>query len=188
MKFEKRLKLLSYDSIVRRKRVMMKKDYVLSFPDGTINAKKGDEIDIPMWQAEYLKSIGVADIKDEEVDINYINTYHFREKKNQAPNQLTSLPQDFYIKIGNLIKNLDNAIAKTPTHMLINDREVAEKNFIELSENRLLKIIRLSQTNGDDLKDRMTPEEVLVYVMIKDIISSWKNYVLSLSKGLMGVE
>jgi len=72
--------------------------------------------------------------------------------------------------------------------MLINDREVAEKNFIELSENRLLKIIRLSQTNGDDLKDRMTPEEVLVYVMIKDIISSWKNYVLSLSKGLMEVE
>lgn len=183
MKFDKRLKLLSYDSLVRHTKVMMKKDYLLQLPGGSINAKKGDEIDLPRWHAEYLKNIGVVEIKDEEIDINYINTYHFREKRNSAPNQLTSLPQDFYIKVSNFIKNLDAAISQSPTHMLINDREVAEKNFIELSENRLLKIIRLSQTNGDDLKDKMTPEEVLIYTMSKEIITSWRNYIMSLSKG-----
>ena len=166
----------------------MKKDYVLSLSGGTINAKKGDEIDLPRWQAEYLESIDVAEIKEEEVDINYLNSYHFREKRNQAPSQLSSLPQDFYIKIGNFIKSLDDAISQSPTHMLINDREAAEKNFIELSENRLLKLIRLSQTNGDDLRDRMTPEEFLVYFTIKNIVSSWRSYILNLSRGKMSNE
>ncbi|AFZ70414.1 GINS complex subunit Sld5 [Caldisphaera lagunensis DSM 15908] len=161
----------------------MKKDYILSLSGGTINAKKGDEIDLPRWQALYLKSIDVADIKEEEVDINYLNSYHFKEKRNQAPNQLSPLPQDFYIKISSFIKSLDKAISQNPTHMLINDREAAEKNFIELSESRLLKLIRLSQTNGDDLRDRMTPEEFLIYSTIKNIIFSWRSYILNLSKG-----
>jgi DNA replication factor GINS len=184
VKFEKRLKLLSLDSKLKETKVLMLKDYQsLPIPEGSINARKGDEIEMPRWQAEILSQDGIGQIKEEGIDINFINTYHFREKRNNAPNQLIGLSQDFYFKISNFIKSLDDAIAKSPSHMLINDREVAEKNFVELFEIRLTKLLRLSQTNGDELKDRMTPEELLLYTTIKEVISSWRKYMQSLIKG-----
>ncbi|MEB2793824.1 MAG: DNA replication complex GINS family protein [Caldisphaeraceae archaeon] len=184
MKFEERLRLLNLDSRLRRTRVLLLRDYnSLPMPGGVMSVRKGDEIEVPRWEAEFLKERGVAEIKEEGIDIDYINNYHFREKRNSAPNQLTSLPQDFYLKIRSFIKKLDEAISKSPSHMLINDREAAEKNFLELSDVRLIKIIRLSQTDGDELKDRMTPEELLLYTTMKEIVKSWKEYVQSLIKG-----
>ena len=88
------------------------------------------------------------------------------------------MPQDFYMKSKDLVKKLDDMIRESPSHMLLREREVVEKNLIEIGETRLIKIMRLAQTGGgEELRDKMTPEESLVYDNVKNVVDSWRDYI-----------
>ncbi len=181
MRIDERLELLSLDSMLRRVKVLVLKDARIPLPDGYIEAKKGDEIDVPRWEAEILAREGIAKVK-EEVDVNYINNFHYKERRSASGSQLVQLPQDFYVAVGSYIKSLDEAIKVSPSHMLINDKDISEKNVMELAQIRLSKIIRLSQTDlGDEEVGNMTPEEVLIYSQLKETVNSWKKYIQSLT-------
>jgi len=68
--------------------------------------------------------------------------------------------------------------------MLINDRDVSEKSLLELSQLRLNKIMRLAQTDTEeDVLGNMTPEEALVYSVIRETVNSWRKYIQSLIGG-----
>ncbi|MGC9112503.1 GINS complex subunit Sld5 [Acidilobus sp.] len=183
MKLEERLQLLSFDGMLRPIKVMILNDCTIPLPDGPLQAKKGDEVEVPRWIAEVLSKEGYAKPK-EEVDVNYINNYHYKERRSASGSHLAQLPSDFYVAVGEFIRSLDEAIKRSPSHMLINDKDVSEKNVIELSQLRLSKIVRLAQTDmGDEEVPNMTPEEVLIYTQLKNAFNSWKNYIQS----LMGV-
>jgi len=179
---KKRIELIKLDYEMSGVRVVFLKNYNrLPTPGGVINVRKGDELELPRWQARLLENEGIVDIREQDMDIDYINTYHFREKKRVAANQLSQMPRDFYLKAKELVDKLNKLIRENPSHMLLRDREIVEKNLIELAESRLAKIMRLSQTGGgEDLRDRMTPEEVLVYDSLKNIIETWRSYVKSI--------
>ncbi len=179
-----RLRLVRADYEQKLVRVVALTDIrELPTPAGTISLKAGDEIDLPRWQARLLESKKLVTIKDKDIDINTINMYHFKEKRKTAANQITALPQDFYPKAFELVKRLDELIKENPAHMFIKDREIIEKNLTELAEARLAKIIRLATTNEGGLRDRLTPEETIVFDSLHSIISSWRDYVKSPFKG-----
>ncbi|MGC9210024.1 MAG: GINS complex subunit Sld5 [Acidilobus sp.] len=182
MRLAERMKLIELDFLLRPAKVMILKDYSLVLPEGRLSVKKGDEVDVPRWLASVLISRGIAKPKD-EVDVNYINSYHYRERRSSTTSQLVQLPPDFYVTVGDYIRRLEEQIKVQPSHMLINDRDVSEKNLLELSQLRLNKIIRLAQTDaGDEALPNMTPEEALLYSSIKETIESWRRYV----QGLIG--
>ncbi len=179
MELKERLRLVEIDFEVKNVRVLFLRDYkMLPTPQGVINVKKGDEIPIPRWQARLLESQGYVNVRDAEIDVDYINAYHFKEKRRTGANQLSPLPQDFYMKSKDLVKKLDDMIRESPSHMLLREREVVEKNLIEIGETRLIKIMRLAQTGGgEELRDKMTPEESLVYDNVKNVVDSWRDYI-----------
>ncbi|MEB3860775.1 MAG: DNA replication complex GINS family protein [Desulfurococcales archaeon] len=186
MDINSRLRLVRLDYMARGVRVLFLRDHPdLPTPGGVVNARRGDEMTLPRWQAKMLEAQGVVDIRDTTVDIDIINMYHFRERKSSAANKLSQLPQDFYMKAGELVERLDRLIREAPSSMLIRDREVLEKNLAELSEARLLKILRLAQTGGgEELRDRMTPEEQIIYDNVKRVVDSWRGYIRSLFPGV----
>ncbi|MEB3859865.1 MAG: DNA replication complex GINS family protein [Desulfurococcales archaeon] len=175
-----RLDLVRMDYELRGVKALFLRDYDnLPTPGGILSARRGDEIELPRWQAALLASKGVVEVKDSSVDIDYINMYHFREKKKAGANELSQLPQDFYMKAGELVERLDRLIRESPSHMLFRDRDVLERNLMELAESRLAKLLRLAQSGSEEFKERMTPEEALVYKVIRDTIESWRGYIRS---------
>ena len=182
-----RLELVRLDYQARGVKSLFLRDYKgLPTPGGVLNARRGDEIELPRWQALKLASRGVVEIKDSSVDIDYVNMYHFREKKKTGANELSQLPQDFYMKAGELVERLNSLIRESPTHMLFRDREVVERNLVELAESRVAKLLRLAQSGSEEFKERMTPEEALVYKVIRDTIESWRSYIESIARGSGG--
>ncbi|MEB3773884.1 MAG: DNA replication complex GINS family protein [Desulfurococcales archaeon] len=183
---EDKLELVELDYMVREVRVLFLKDYYeLPTPSGVINARKGDEMNLPRWQARYLEELGVVDVRENGLTLDVVNMYHFRERRTSAANKLSQLPQDFYRKASELVEKLNKLIRESPSHMLLRDREVLEKNLIELGEARMMKLIRLAQTGGgEELRSNMTPEEQLLYDSVKGIVESWRGYIRKLFPGV----
>lgn len=182
MRLEERMRLIEIDALLRPVKIMVLRDYSLPLPSERLTVKKGDEVEVPRWLAQTLVERGVAKPKD-EVDVNFINGYHYKERRSSSSSQLVQLPQDFYVSVGEYLRRLDEQIKAQPSHMLINDRDVSEKNLLELSQLRLNKILRLAQTDaGDEALNSMTPEEALLYSAIKETVESWRKFV----QGLVG--
>jgi len=181
LEFGDRLKMIMIDYELRLVKVVFLKNVrALPTPSGRIDVKRGDEVEIPRWQARILEQAGVAEIREKELDIDGINMYHYKEKRKTAPNQLSQLPQDFYLKARDLVARLNELIRENPSHMLLRDREIVEKNLVELAETRLAKIVRLALTGGEEFRDRMTPEESMIYDEVSDIAKAWRKYIESI--------
>ncbi len=179
-----RLRLVSLDYDLREVRVLFLKDYPrLPLPGGLVEARRGDEMDLPRWQARLLAEAGVVEVRERLPDINDINMYHYREKRGRAANQLQPLPEDFYLRVSEFIERLNEAIRENPSSTLIRDRETAEKNTIDLAETRLSKLIRLAQAESGELKERMTLEERIIFDVIREIIGDWRGYVEKAARG-----
>ncbi len=178
-----RLELIRQDHEASSVRVLFLKNYQnLPTPAGRVNARRGDELELPRWQARLLEENGVVEVKDKRLDIDTVNTYHYREKRKTAANQLTPLPTDFYLKAKELVEELNKLIKERPSHMLLKDREILEKNLVELAETRLMKIVRLALTSGEELRERMTPEESLIYLNVHEATLTWRNYIEGIFK------
>ena len=180
-----RLRLVEYDYLMEPVRVIALKDIgPLPLPQGMVNVRRGDELEVPRWQARELERMGLAEIRDRGLDIDSVNMYHYREKRGRAANQLQGLPRDFYLAVRDLVERLDTMIRESPSTMLLRDREVVEKNLMDLAETRLAKILRLASSGGEEFKERMTPEESITYDTIRSVVEAFRAYV----RGLVGGE
>ena len=181
---EDRLRLVSLDYELRGVRVLFLRDYPrLPLAGGVVDARKGDEMDLPRWQARVLEDMGVVEVRERLPDLNDINMYHYREKRGRAANQLQPLPEDFYLRVSEFVAKLNEAIRENPSSTLIRDRETAEKNTIDLAETRLAKLVRLAQTEGGELKERMTLEERIIFDVLRGIIGGWRAYIERVARG-----
>lgn len=172
-KFE--LAWLDYE--MRRARVVFLRDYPkLPTPMGLISVKRGDEIELPRWQAHLLKAKGYVEVRDGEVDLNTINTLHFRERRN-PPGELVLFQQDFYLRVKDFLEKIDKVIRENPSHMLLRDRDTAEKNVVDIAETRLLKLLKLAYSQDVSVKTRITVEELVLYDHLLKLISSWREYI-----------
>ncbi len=179
MHISDRLRLIMIDYMLRPVRVIFLEtpSEPIPTPVGMARFRKGDEVDLPRWQALILTEKGIVEVKEKPLDIDTVNMFHYREKRRAAANQLSQLPSDFYPKAFELVERLDQMIREKPVHMLLRDREILEKNIIEIAEARLAKLIRLAVTEEGGVRERLTPEETVVYDTLISIIKSWREYV-----------
>ena len=179
-----RLKLIVLDYEMSPVRVLALRDIgPLPLPQGMVTVRRGDELEVPRWQARLLASRSLVEIRERGLDIDAVNMYHYREKRGQAANQLQGLPQDFYLAARDLVARLNEMIRESPSTMLIRDREVLEKNLLDLAETRLSKLLRLAVSGGEEFKERMTPEEALIYDLVRSVVEVWRSYAKELAGG-----
>jgi len=181
-----RLRLVRLDYEFKRVRVIFLRDYrSLPTPTGFIDVRRGDEVELPRWQARLLRDLGFVEVRDGSVDLDYINVHHFKEKRSSV-GLLTQVPQDFYMRAFELVERLTRLVRESPSQAILRDREVAERNLLDLAEARLAKILKLSYSGGEEFRDRMTPEERIVYNHVVEAIESWRSYVKSSVTGGRG--
>lgn len=173
-----RLRLLELDYMISPVRVQALRDIGrIPLPGGEMDVRRGDEFEVPRWQAMLLEGLGLVEIKEKDMDLDEVNLYHYREKRTQAGSVLQSIPQDFYYRVRELIRKLNDEIRRNPATMLLRDRETVEKNVLEIADTRLAKIIRLAQAGSEEQRERMMPEETLVYNAIRSILDAWREYI-----------
>ena len=153
----------------------------LPTPGGVINARRGDEVELPRWQARLLEREGYVEVRERPIDIDYINYVHYHEVRKQAANKLVDVPQSFYMSVRELIDKIDAALLEKPSHMLITDRENIERKVLQIAQRRLSKIVRLVLTGGgEEVKDKLTPEEAIVLKELESAVGAWSRYIASL--------
>ncbi len=179
---EVKLKLVKAHFDIEPVKVVFIRDYPgLPTPGGVINVSKGDELELPRWQAKLLESEGYVEVRERGVDIDYINYVHYHEVKKTAANRLVEVPPSFYRSVGELVEKIDRALLEKPSHMLVTDRENVERMVLQIAQRRLSKMVRLALTGGGgEVKDKLTPEEALVMSALEEIVSAWSRFVSSL--------
>jgi DNA replication factor GINS len=179
-----RLELVVLDYETRPVRVLALRDIgPVPLPQGMVTVRRGDELEMPRWQARLLASRGLVEVRERGLEIDSVNMHHYKEKRGQAANQLQGLPSDFYLAVHDLIIRLNEMIKESPSTMLIRDREVIEKNLLDLAETRLSKILRLAVSGGEEFKERMTPEESIIYDTLRAVVEVWRGYVKEIAGG-----
>jgi DNA replication initiation complex subunit (GINS family) len=86
-----------------------------------------------------------------------------------------------------LIERLNKLIREAPSQAILRDREVAERNLLDIAEARLAKILKLTYSGGEEFRDKMTPEERIVYNHVLEVLESWRSYVKSSIAGVGSV-
>ena len=153
----------------------------LPTPGGIINARRGDEIELPRWQARLLENEGYVEVRDPEIDIDFISRVHYNEVKKQAANRLADVPPSFYRGVRELVEKIDRALLEKPSHMLVTDRESIERLVLQIAQRRLSKMVRLALTgSGGEVAGKLTPEEALVMKSLEETVNAWNRFVSSL--------
>ncbi len=174
-----RLELLSRDYETELVRVVFLREHHLATPSGVSSFSRGDEVDLPRWQARELRSRGIVEPKEREIGAEDIARIHFSEVHSKGAVELAPLPERFYMMAREYIRSLDQAIKENPNPALFTDRANTEKLVADIVDRRLNKIFRLAIAGGDDSAlDKMTPEEKILYQTLLTIIREWRNSVI----------
>lgn len=154
----------------------------LPTPSGMVSVRRGEELELPRWQAHLLRALGYVEIKEIPVDISYINKYHFKERKSVG-NVLEPLPADFYFKASQLIASLDALIRREPSQAALRDREAAERHLVELAERRLTKILVAAASEPKEARARVTPEEEILLLALSEAVEAWREHLRRVARG-----
>ncbi|MCE4614338.1 MAG: DNA replication complex GINS family protein [Desulfurococcales archaeon] len=174
-----RLKLLEGDYELEPVRVLVLREAEIPAPSGVTVVQRGEELDLPRWQARKLRDSGIVEIKEAEIGSEEIARVHFTEVNSRGAIQLAQLPPRFYLKVREYIENLNRAIKENPSPSLFNDRANTEKLLADIVDRRLNKIVRLVVAGGDDsVLDKMTPEEKILYKTLLETLKTWREGII----------
>ncbi|NHV46069.1 MAG: hypothetical protein DSO09_02625 [Candidatus Methanomethylicota archaeon] len=140
---------------------------------------KGKEIKIPRWAAKILEEEGYVKIKSEDLlKTSDVIKLAWNEERVET---LCKLPEKFYPKLRELIKNLNESIKKNPTATIINEQKQVTMKALDLINCRIQKILRLcfERTPSKSIIDMLEPEENALFQLLHSEIEEWRNKILT---------
>jgi hypothetical protein len=139
--------------------------------------KEGKEYEVRFWVAEELKKAGIAHIRMEEpLELMTLNKIHWKESV-QASQRVTTLPENFYPKLRNYLKELNEQSLKKSE--LRGDYEKAQKLSSDITRTRLKKIVSLaSSPRSRQILENLTKEEQVLYGYLSEAIINWRKEIL----------
>jgi DNA replication factor GINS len=143
----------------------------LKMPEG----KEGDLLEIPRWAAEIFVGLGFAEIQEESFEVEMLKT--LSRERIQDSNRLSTLTSDVYLKLKSYLKGLkDNAhLSGTLKH----DYDEAYMKALDLITLRTVKLLPLTVGEyAPDIMQRLTPEEIKLFKVVREIVQHWKYTIL----------
>jgi hypothetical protein len=137
--------------------------------------KEGDILEVPRWVAEVLAELGFAQIQEEIFEVEMLKT--LSRERIQGPNQLSTITGDFYLKLRRYLDSLKGGSYPKGASRLGYDE--AHMKAMDLITLRTVKLLPL--TVGDsaaDLMQKVTPEEIQLFNIVRDVVQQWKQTVL----------
>ncbi len=141
--------------------------------------KEGDLIEVPRWVAEAFAELGFAEVQEESFEVEMLKA--LSRERIQGSNQLSTLVGDFYLKLKRYLDGLEENTQSRRASRL--DYEEAHMKARDLVKLRTVKLLPL--TVGEytpDMMQKVTPEELKLFNMVREIVQQWKRTVLEGSK------
>lgn len=141
--------------------------------------KEGDLIEVPRWVAEAFAELGFAEVQEESFEVEMLKA--LSRERIQSSNQLSTLAGDFYLKLKRYLDGLEENTQSRRASRL--DYEEAHMKARDLVKLRTVKLLPL--TVGEytpDMMQKVTPEELKLFNMVREIVQQWKRTVLEGSR------
>jgi hypothetical protein len=141
--------------------------------------KEGDLIEVPRWVAEAFAELGFAEVQEESFEVEMLKA--LSRERIQGSNQLSTLAGDFYLKLKRYLDGLEENTQSRRASRL--DYEEAHMKARDLVKLRTVKLLPL--TVGEytpDVMQKVTPEELKLFNMVREIVQQWKRTVLEGSR------
>ncbi len=140
--------------------------------------QEGNEYEIYYWIASGLAELGIVHFREEDnLDATKLYKAQWKERV-QVAGQISELPEDFYPKLRRHLTKLKQDIAKHPEKI----QEYQKTKYLadDIVNSRLKKIVTLSSgpLQADQIINKLTSEEQLVYMQLGKIINLWRTQIL----------
>ena len=158
--------LLEY--LLEEIRVTFKSDVKISINDINIDAKEGDILLLPRWLTKILSKKNLIEIQDNEMS-SYVSKALNRERISK-PHDISGIDADFYIRVDDFLKNLDEK-----------ERETLMVSLNSFVISRLGKIVKLAAASSlsSETESKLSAEEKQLYNFINTSSLAFKESVLS---------
>ncbi len=141
---------------------------------------EGNEYEVYFWVAKELASAGMVHFREDEI-LDATKLYKAQWKEGvQIPGQISDLPPDFYPKLRRFLFDLKNQATQAQDSEKFHECDRAKQLARDIVNSRLKKIVALAAGPGqsDQVLNKLTKEEKLVYEQLVKIISEWKAKIL----------
>ena len=140
--------------------------------------QEGNEYEIFNWIARELVQAGIVHLREEDnLDATKLYKVQWKERV-QVAGQISELPDNFYPKLRAYLSELKTGISIQPGK--IQEYEKANSLAWDIVNSRLRKIVKLSSgpTQGEQIIQKLTEEEKLLYLELGKIVSNWRNKII----------
>jgi len=145
-------------------------------------AEEGRELETRFWIASHLVSAGLANFhEDDLMNFNVLYKVHWKETKLQTGRMISSLPENFYPKLHRYLRRLREKAVSDATRA--NEYANALRLNQDIVDCRLRKIVSLSAspTQTEDVLQKLSKEEQILYNSLHSIVSEWRTKILKAS-------
>jgi DNA replication factor GINS len=141
---------------------------------------EGNEYEVYFWVARELASAGMVHFREDEIlDLTKLFKAQWRESA-LAPGQINELPIEFYPKLRRFLKDLKTQATQSQQSEKYQEYERVKHLARDIVNSRLKKIVALASGPGqsEQVINKLTKEEKIVYEQLVKIISEWKAKIL----------
>jgi DNA replication factor GINS len=141
---------------------------------------EGNEYEDHFWVAKELASAGMVHFREDEIlDSTKLFKAQWKEGV-QVPGQISELPEEFYPKLRRFLKDLKNQATQSQQSEKFQECERVKHLARDIVNSRLKKIVALASGPGqsEQVLNKLTKEEKIIYEQLVKIISEWKAKIL----------
>ncbi|AFH43359.1 hypothetical protein [Fervidicoccus fontis] len=150
-------------------------------PNGAVlKAKKGEEVELPRWIANFLEERGLVKRKWDEISVQEVSKIHYREMSRRAVKDIEQLPSNFYWLVQEYLDYLEKKIRSEADPSFIEDRQNLLEFLSEIVEKRMRAVITYVFSYGDytEISQKLTQEEIILAEELKNLLIQWKKIVI----------
>jgi hypothetical protein len=141
---------------------------------------EGNEYEIYFWVAKELAKAAMVHFREDDMlDSTKLNRAQWKELCS-IPGQISELPDDFYPKLRRYLGELKDQATQTQQSEKFQEYDRGKHVARDLVNSRLKKIVSLASGPGqsEQVLNKLTKEEKIVFVQLVKIISEWKARIL----------
>jgi len=143
--------------------------------EGFTELSKGAEYYLPRWVADLIVATNTGRIRDNTVSVEKLSEIVYNEESLIKKLQIIKLQGFFYLKVRNILDELNNVLKNSMDVNLIEEYRRLEELYDSIGRIRIKKLMNfiLLPTVAQDVFDNMSEEEKILFTMIKSVLSNW---------------
>jgi hypothetical protein len=138
---------------------------------------EGNEYEVYFWVAKQLSAAGMVHFREDDL-LDATKLYKVQWKEGvQIPGQISELPENFYPKLRRFLAVLKEEATQPEK---ITEYQKSRHLGKDIVNSRLRKIVALSvaASQSDQLLNKFSSEEKILYEQLVKLISEWKQKIL----------